>query len=74
MVPGQHFEADYSDDHVSHERLALWPVSLDVWWVRSPDGDEWSEDMSGNDPENGPSATRPVRCRAGGVPPPLSVP
>ena len=37
---------------MTHERLALWPLSdRNATWVhRSPDGDEWAEDLSGVDP------------------------
>ena len=41
LKPGQYFEVDYTDDEVSHERLAVWPVSLDRWVARSPDNDVW---------------------------------
>ena len=68
MRPGQYFEVDYLDDDVAHERVALWPVDAQRWAVRSPDGDEWIESLSGADPENGPSASRPRRRGAGGVP------
>jgi len=64
------------DDDVAHERLALWPVDLDTWVVRSPDGDMWPEDLSGGDPSSGPMLSRPARRRmakkgphAGSLPP-----
>ena len=61
LVPGVYFEVDYSDDDVSHERLALWPEGLGRWLVRSPDGDEWIEDLSGDDAETGPCVSRARR-------------
>ena len=68
-MPGQYFEADYEDDGVSHERLALWPVSPARWIVRSPDGDEWAEALDGSDTATGPSATRPLRGRGAAAQP-----
>ena len=54
---GDYLGVDYVDDEVSHERLALWPLSdrNAKWVVRSPDGDEWAEDLSCVDPNFGPS-------------------
>jgi len=76
LIPGQYFEVEYVDDDVAHERLALWPVDLDTWVVRSPDGDMWPEDLSGGDPSSGPMLSRPARRRmakkgphAGSLPP-----
>ena len=49
---------------MDHERLLLWPAfgvkarsDRAFWWVRSSDDDEWVEDISGNDPQNGPSVS-----------------
>ena len=44
LLPGDNLGVDYVDDEVSHERLALWPLSdrSATWMVRSPDGDEWA--------------------------------
>ena len=76
LIPGQYFEVEYEDDEVAHERLALWPIDKDTWVVRSPDGDVWAEDLSGQDPTTGPFVSRPVRRRmtakgphAGALPP-----
>ena len=65
LVPGARFEVDYSDDEVAHERMALFPVSVTKWAVRSPDGDQWIEDISGDDPESGPCGSRPLRAGPG---------
>jgi hypothetical protein len=61
LRPGQYLEVDYEDDAVSHERLALWPATARTWAVRSPNGDEWIEDLSGADPW-------PLRRRGAGPP------
>ena len=50
---------------MDHERLLLWPAfgvkarsdRRAFWWVRPADDDEWVEDTSGNDPQNGPSVS-----------------
>ena len=50
---------------MDHERLLLWPAfnlkarsdRRAFWWVRQADDDEWIEDTSGNDPQNGPSVS-----------------
>ena len=50
-------------EEMDHERLLLRPSeripdqgrARSHWWVRSPDGDVWEEDMSGTDPGAGPS-------------------
>ena len=70
LKPGDSFEAEYEDDGVAHMRLALWPISPTDWMVRSPDGDEWPEDVSGHDGATGPCLTRSLRTGAGrGLPP-----
>ena len=63
LVPGACFEVEYVDDDVAHERLALWPAGPGRWAVRSPDGDEWIEDVDGSLPETGPARCRPRRGR-----------
>ena len=63
LVPGAWFEVEYVDDDVAHERLALWPAGPGRWAVRSPDGDEWIEDVDGSLPETGPARCRPRRGR-----------
>ena len=55
LVPGEYYEAHYSDDDVAHERLPLWPVGRGLWVVHSAGGDSWIEDVSGKDGETGPS-------------------
>ena len=57
LLLGDCLDVNYVDDEVSHERLALWPLSdRNATWVgRSPDGDEWPEDLSCVDPNLGPS-------------------
>ena len=57
LLPGDYLGVDFADDEVSHERLALLPLSgrNGTCVVRSPDGDEWSEDPPHVDPSFGPS-------------------
>ena len=55
----------HTGEEMNHERLLLWPSgrileqggARSYWWVRSPDGDVWEEDMSGTDPGAGPSGS-----------------
>ena len=56
LLLGDNLGVDDVDDEVSHERLALWPLSdrSATWVVRSPDGDEWAADLSCVDPNFGP--------------------
>ena len=65
LVPGEYYEAHYSDDDVAHERLPLWPVGRGLWVVHSADGDSWIEDVSGKDGETGPSHTYGFGTRGG---------
>ena len=65
LKPGDYYEADYEDDAVAHMRLALWPSTPKIWMVRSPDGDEWLEDVTGEDGATGPCRTRALRAGAG---------
>ena len=61
---GDKWRVSYSDDTVDHERILIWPArgrkdgqgheGEGVWWVLSPDGDCWKEDLLGRDPANGP--------------------
>ena len=64
LKPGDYYEADYEDDAVAHMRLALWPSTPKIWMVRSPDGDEWHEDVTGEDGATGPCRTRALRAGA----------
>ena len=61
LLLGDCLGVDHVDDEVSHESLALWPLSNGnaTWVVRSPDGDEWAEDLSCIDPNFGPSQAWP---------------
>ena len=61
LLPGDYLGVDYVDDEVSHGRLALWLLShrSATWVVRSPDGDEWAEELSCVDPNFGPSRAWP---------------
>ena len=68
-MPGEYFEVEYSDDAVAHERIALWPVSESRWAVKTPDDDYMIEELDGSDPNTGPSLSRPLRRRAGGLAP-----
>ena len=56
-----YFGVEYVDYEVSLERLALLPLAerSSTWVVRSPDGDEWPEDLSCVDPDSGPSRAWP---------------
>ena len=56
----------YVDDLLSHEELALWLLSdrNATRAVRSPDGDEWAEDLSSVDPNFGTSG--PGLCHGSG--------
>ena len=61
LLPADYLDVDYVDGEVSHERIAMWPLSdRNATWVgRSPDGDEWLEDLSCVDLNFGPSRTLP---------------
>ena len=63
LVPGNYLDLDFMVDEVSHERLALWPLSdwNATWVARSPEGDEWPEDLSCVDPNFGLSRAWPFR-------------
>ena len=61
LAPGQTLEVEYEGDDTAHERIALWPVTKDVWMVLSPDGDVWDEDLSGSDPSTGPRRSAPFK-------------
>ena len=56
LLPGDYFDVDYVEDEVSHERLTLWPLfdGNATWAERSPDDDEWPEDLSCVVPNLGP--------------------
>ena len=64
-VPGSFCRVSNAGEVMDHERLLLWPAfgvkarsdRRAFWWVRSSDDDEWVEDISGNDPQNGPSVS-----------------
>ncbi|CAE7694882.1 pksN [Symbiodinium sp. CCMP2456] len=45
LVPGDTFAVYYSDDNVYHERLALWRLQDGVWFILTPDGDLYPEDL-----------------------------
>ena len=66
LLLGNYLDVDCMVDEVSHERLALWPLSDGnaTWVLRSPDGDDWPEDVSCVDPNFGLSRALPV-CRVG---------
>ena len=56
LLPVDYLDVDYVDGEVSHERLTLWPL-LDrnaPWLGRSPENDEWPEDLSCVVPNFGP--------------------
>ena len=55
VVPGDRLAVKYTDDKVLHERLVGWTSEVGWMIVRSPDGDEWEEDVSGNNPDSGPA-------------------
>ena len=33
----------FEDDDVWHERLLLWPLNRNEWYIESPDGDQYPE-------------------------------
>lgn len=61
---------EYVGDPVDHERVMIWPslrknkagksIQITSWWVLSPDGDVWEEDMAAKDEETGPKKARPL--------------
>ena len=55
LVIGRYFIVFYENDHVWHERIALWSMHCRRrWYVLTPDGDIYCEDLECMDPENGP--------------------
>ena len=61
---GALIKVSYVDEVMDHERVCVWPSRRggpgsqrlqDTWWVLSPDGDLWEEDLGGADPLTGPS-------------------
>ena len=54
LYPGLRIGVWYSDDTVWHERLLLYPVSEKEWVIRTPDGDQYIEQIDALDP-NGSS-------------------
>lgn len=56
---GDCLDIEYVGDDVSHELCGRWAVAF--WLVRSPGGDEWIEDLSGEDPETGAARARKRR-------------
>lgn len=58
-------EVEYDGDRVAHERLLLWPVAPGRWVIRSPDADEWAENLDGLGPSSGPRCCRPRRASSG---------
>jgi hypothetical protein len=56
VIPGQSVEVKYSEDRVPHERLVGWTNGSGWMYIRSPDGDEWIEDVSGEHPETRPDS------------------
>ena len=57
LAPGQYVAMEYEGDAVDHERVLLYPLGGGVWWIRTPDGDEYFQDVACQDPRDGP-----VRC------------
>ncbi|CAK0845399.1 unnamed protein product [Prorocentrum cordatum] len=45
---------EYEGDEVDHERVLLFPLGGGVWWIRTPDGDEYLQDVTCQDASNGP--------------------
>ncbi|CAK0893720.1 unnamed protein product, partial [Prorocentrum cordatum] len=58
LAPGQYVAMEYEGDDVDHERILLHPLGGGVWWIRTPDGDEYFQDVACQDASDGP-----VRCR-----------
>ena len=44
--PGQSVAVFYSDDVYWHERILLWKGQGDCWYIMTPDGDVYLEDLS----------------------------
>ena len=45
LIPGQTLAVFYEDDDVYHERILLWRHSGGHWFVLTPDGDRYTEDV-----------------------------
>jgi hypothetical protein len=64
LVPGLSVGTWYAGtDTVFHERVLLYPASKGHWLVRSPDGDEWEEDV---DCHTGDQCSHAFLCSPGG--------
>ena len=54
----------YQDDPVVHVRIMILPAGprgeKDQWWVYTPDGDMYVEDLSGGDPLRGVASSAPL--------------
>ena len=65
LPAGSMARVSYTEEEMDHERVLLRPSGRILeqggasshWWVRSPDGDAWEEDMSGTDPGAGRSGS-----------------
>ncbi|CAK0850649.1 unnamed protein product, partial [Prorocentrum cordatum] len=58
LSPGQYVAMEYEGDDVDHERILLYPLGGGVWCIRTPDGDEYFQDVACQGASDGP-----VRCR-----------
>ena len=57
LMPGQTLAVFYDDDTFWHERLLLWRLREDCWYVLTPDLDIYAEDISGSC-DDGPSRVK----------------